>query len=122
MLSSGARLLVVGDQPLLGQVDDQLWAHGRDAFLPHGVASQGRPEAQPVLLSEAVEPLNGATNIALIDGLWRDAALDFARAFHFFDETHIVAARTAWKALAGREGVERRYWKQNEGGRWEQAA
>ena len=48
--------------------------------------------------------------------------LGFDRAFHFFDEEHIRAARLAWKGLAGREGLERRYWKQNDAGRWEQAA
>ena len=51
-----------------------------------------------------------------------DAALDFDRAFHFFDDDHIAAARIAWKSLAARDGVERRYWKQNDAGRWEQAA
>ncbi len=122
MLSGGGRLLVVGGQPLLGQVDGLLWSYARDAFLPHVLASQPAAEAQPVLLSETVEPANGAQNVALIDGTWRDAALDFARALHFFDEAHIAPAREAWKSLAGREGVERRYWKQNESGRWAQAA
>jgi DNA polymerase-3 subunit chi len=58
----------------------------------------------------------------LVDGEWRDAALDFDRAFHFFEDEFIRPARDAWRALGGREGVERRYWKQNDAGRWEQAA
>ena len=34
----------------------------------------------------------------------------------------IAEARAAWRALADRDDVERRYWKQNDQGRWEQAA
>ena len=77
---------------------------------------------RPVLIGEAVAPANGARFVALIDGVWRDEALDFDRAFHFFDADRIAEARAAWKALADREGIERRYWKQDENGRWSQAA
>lgn len=75
-----------------------------------------------MLIGEAVAPANGARFVALIDGVWRDEALGFERAFHFFGADHIAEARTAWKALADRESVERRYWKQDENGRWNQAA
>lgn len=104
------------------QVDAQLWSYSRDAFLPHGMMGQGSSEAQLVLLSETAKAANGARNIALIDGNWREEALAFERAFHFFDEARITDARAAWKALGGRDGVERRYWKQTEAGRWQQAA
>jgi DNA polymerase-3 subunit chi len=57
----------------------------------------------------------------IADGEWRDAALSFDRAFHLFDGSTVEQARLAWKLLSGREGVERRYWRQ-EGGRWVQAA
>ena len=53
------------------------------------------------------------------DGRWRDAALGFDRAFYLFDADTLEAARLAWKLLAGREGVERRYWAQ-ESGKWVQ--
>jgi DNA polymerase-3 subunit chi len=75
-----------------------------------------------MLISADTVAANGARNIALVDGLWRDEALSFDRVFHFFDEEKIVEARAAWKGLADREGVERRYWKQNDSGRWEKAA
>jgi DNA polymerase-3 subunit chi len=39
-----------------------------------------------------------------------------------FDEEAIREARLAWKTLGDRDGVERRYWRQNDAGRWEQAA
>jgi DNA polymerase-3 subunit chi len=53
----------------------------------------------------------------IADGQWRDAALAYDRAFHLFDVNSLEAARLAWKLLAGREGVERRYWAR-EGGKW----
>jgi len=69
-----------------------------------------------VLISTTCEALNGARNVALADGAWRDAALDFDRAFHFFDESTIEAARIAWKGLRDKSGVTRTYWTQSEEG------
>lgn len=124
VLESGQRLLVVSardDQR--AAIDRALWDYAPDSFLPHAVAGSIDDAAQPVLIAADSEAAaNGARHVALIDGEWRDAALGFDRAFHFFDEGAIAAARAAWKALADRDGVERRYWKQDERGRWSQAA
>jgi DNA polymerase-3 subunit chi len=123
VLSSGARLLIVtrDDQQRVA-LDRLLWDYAPESFLPHARAGEGDDTAQPVLIAPDINAANGAKHIALVDGEWRDEALDFERAFHFFDEDGIGAARAAWKGLAAREGVERRYWKQNDAGRWEQAA
>lgn len=123
VLASGARLLIVsGDAGQRGQLDQLLWTYADDSFLPHGEVDAGDDTVQPVLIAPDVNAANGARHIALVDGQWREDALDFERAFHFFDDHAIAAARAAWKGLADREGVERRYWKQNDAGRWEQAA
>jgi DNA polymerase-3 subunit chi len=120
LLEEGQRLLVVADMPLLERLDEQLWAYASDAFLPHGQAAGGAGETQPILLSESVDPVNGAGNIALADGLWREEALTFERAFYFFDSGRLDDARTAWRALKGKAGPGLRYWKQDERGRWVQ--
>ena len=120
VLASGERLLVVAEAGLLDRLDEQLWGYDREAFLPHGRRGGAAPEAQPILLSSTVEPLNGATHIALADGEWRDEALNFARAFYFFDEGHLDVARASWRALKDRAEVETRYSKQDERGRWVQ--
>jgi DNA polymerase III subunit chi len=117
VLGSGERLLIVAEERLLDGLDTQLWSYAREAFLPHG---RDTAETQPILLSASAEPLNGATNIALADGRWREEALGFTRAFYFFDAGHLDEARTSWRALKDREGVERRYWKQDERGKWVQ--
>lgn len=123
VVEGGGRLLVVAaDNGLLERLDQALWAYADDSFLPHArAAGQPADAAQPVLLSSAADPANGARLIALADGQWREEALAFDRAFHLFDEAGLAPARAAWKGLAGREEVERRYWKQSAAGRWEQA-
>ena len=123
IVGDGGRLLVVvRDGAQAAAVEKLLWSYSPDSFLPHAVAGAGEDAAQPVLIATGVEPSNAARHVALVDGTWRDEALGFDRAFHFFDEGAIEEARAAWKALADREGVERRYWKQLETGGWEQAA
>ena len=121
VVGGGDRLLVVtGNDEQAGQIDRLLWAYKPDAFLPHARIGMGDDSAQPILIAPDVNAANRARHIALIDGEWRDGALDFDRAFHFFDDETVRAARLTWKALGDREGVERRYWKQNDAGRWEQ--
>ncbi|WP_298671348.1 DNA polymerase III subunit chi [uncultured Sphingomonas sp.] len=123
VVASGNRLLIVaaGEQQRIA-LDRLLWSYAPDSFLPHAQAGAGDDGAQPVLIAAEVDPANGAKHVALVDGAWRDAALAFERAFHFFDEETIEAARAAWRGLQAHEGVERRYWKQNDAGRWEQVA
>ena len=120
LLAGGERLLIVAGPELLARLDELLWSYGRESFLPHGAADQPRAEEQPILLSTEPAPANGAGNIALADGEWRDEVLAFARVFYFFDESRRDVARASWAALKGREGVERRYWKQDERGKWVQ--
>lgn len=123
VVADGGRLLVVADDDdARVALDRQLWGYAPDSFLPHAQAGAGDDAAQPVLIAGDVTPGNGARFVALVDGRWRDAALGFDRAFHFFGDDDIEAARAAWRSLAGRDDVQRRYWKQTEAGRWEQAA
>ncbi|MFV0622544.1 DNA polymerase III subunit chi [Sphingomonas sp. ac-8] len=123
VVAGGGRLLVVAEPDEARQALDRcLWSYAPESFLPHAQAGGEHDARQPVLIAGAVDPANGARNVALADGVWRDEALDFDRAFHFFDDERIVEARQAWRALGDRPEVSRRYWKQNEGGRWEQAA
>jgi DNA polymerase-3 subunit chi len=120
LLGDGGRLLVVaGEEALAARLDLELWRYAADAFLPHGRSGGEGDADQPVLISpEATPPANGARNIALADGVWRDEALGFDRSFYLFDDATIAGARGAWRALGEREDVVRRFWKQDEEGRW----
>ena len=123
VVEGGGRLLVVAESEIQRiALDKLLWTYAPESFLPHGQAGGEGDSLQPILIAATPEPTNAARNIALADGLWREEALGFDRAFHFFDGDRLAEARLAWKALADRDGIERRYWKQNDAGKWEQAA
>jgi DNA polymerase-3 subunit chi len=117
VLGADGRLLVVAeDEPHLARLDRQLWDGGA-TFLPHAVAGGADDSRQPILLSTSPDAPNQARNMLIADGIWRDAALTYDRSFYLFDAANVVAARLAWKLLAGREGVERFHWAQ-EDGKW----
>lgn len=118
LLAQDRRLLIVAaDDHQLARLDRLLWDQGPASFLPHGIAGGPDDARQPILLSTSPDAPNLARNMLIADGEWRDAALDYERSFYLFDQATLEGARLAWKLLAGREGVERRYWAQ-EGGRW----
>ena len=118
VLETNGRLLVVADdETFLARLDRMLWDQGPSSFLPHGVAGGVDDARQPILLSNSPDAPNQARNMLIADGSWREAALTYDRGFYLFDDATLEEARLAWKLLAGRSGVERRYWAQ-EGGKW----
>ena len=122
VLADGGRLLVVaGDAAQAGRLDLGLWDYKPEAFLPHGIAGGDADAVQPILIACDVAAANGARNVALADGVWREAALGFDRVFHLFDDETVAAARTAWRALGAQDGLVRNFWRQEEG-KWTKVA
>jgi DNA polymerase-3 subunit chi len=119
--ADGRLLIVAGDEAYLTRLDRILWDQGPTSFLPHGIAGGADDARQPILLSTSPDAPNQARNMIIADGEWRDAALTYDRSFYLFDDPTLEGARLAWKLLAGRGGVERRYWAQVEG-KWKQQA
>ena len=118
VLEGDGRLLIIAeDEAQLARLDRILWDQGSASFLPHGVAGGADDARQPILLSSSPDAPNQARNMLIADGQWREAALTYDRSFYLFDSDTLEGARLAWKLLAGRDGVERRYWAR-EGGRW----
>jgi len=113
----GRLLIVAGDEALLARLDRILWDQGGSSFLPHGLAGGSDDARQPILLSTSPDAPNHARNMLIADGGWREAALTYDRSFYLFDDGTLDGARLAWKLLAGREGIERRYWAQ-EASKW----
>lgn len=120
ILDDGGRLLVVS------QAEDQrkrisrgLWSAGAETYLANDEAQAHLPQVQPILLSDACDALNGARYIALADGVWRDEALEFERAFYFFDDETLDEARQSWRLLSKADAVTPRFWRQD-GGKWRQ--
>ncbi|UKK85490.1 DNA polymerase III subunit chi [Sphingopyxis sp. BSN-002] len=121
ILGNGDRLLVVAAPAMQRQsIDEALWTLQPAGFLPHGNAGSPDEAIEPILLAGTLDavPPNGATHIALADGEWREEALAFERTFLLFDNSRIDDARATWRALAARDDVDNRFWKQDENGRW----
>lgn len=120
ILDDGGRLLVVSaDDAQLGKLSVALWSAKPESFIAHQRSGEGDDSLQPVLLANEAVASNSARMIALADGEWRDQVLNFDRAFYLFPPEKTDNARTAWRALADKPDVERRYWKQD-GGKWRQ--
>jgi DNA polymerase-3 subunit chi len=113
--NDGRLLIVASDDAFLARLDRILWDQGGTSFLPHGLAGGADDVRQPILLSTSADAPNQARNMLIADGTWREAALTYDRSFYLFDDSTLEGARLAWKLLAGREGVERRYWAQDSG-------
>ena len=116
-LKAGERMLVVSeDAGQLERISEALWTKVPESFLAHGMAGGEHDARQPILLSHEPVPANGARYLALADGVWREFD-DVARVFLLFPPERIDDARATWRMLGGREGAERKYWRQ-EGGKW----
>ncbi|MCL6250722.1 DNA polymerase III subunit chi [Altererythrobacter sp. KTW20L] len=121
-MGQGQRLLVVSaDVEQVARLDAALWEAFPDEFLAHGFSGGPHDARQPILLSDRCEAANGATLVALADGLWREEAESFERALLFFDEEGRSAARATWRLFDGREDVSREF-HELENGRWIQKA
>ena len=118
ILDQRQRLVIVSaDKGHLDLISKALWAWKPDSFLAHQIAGEGDDSIQPILLSHAPIAANAAKFIALADGIWRDEAISFDRAFYLFPPERTDDARMAWRALGDTADVDRRYWKQD-GGKW----
>ena len=118
LLATDARLIVVAeDEVFLARLNRLLWDQGSTSFLPHGLAGGPDDSRQPVLLSTSPDAPNLARNMLIADGIWRESALSYDRSFFLFDNATLDGAREAWKSLAAKDGIERRYWAQ-ENGKW----
>lgn len=109
-------LVVAADPAQRAAISAALWQAGAESFLAHGEAGAPGAERQPILLAAEPKAANGASHLILADGTFRETE-GFARVFLLFPPDGARAARDAWRAQDGREGVERAYYAQEEG-RW----
>ncbi len=105
-------------------LDLALWTYRDGSFLPHGTASDGPPEEQPVFLTTDTDTLNSATVRFFVDGSDADDLTPFERVVYLFDgrdEAAVSNARSQW-SKAKEAGHEVTYWQQSGQGRWERKA
>ena len=124
-LDRGWRAVVqVGNSERLEALDAHLWTYADDSFLPHGTAKDGPPDRQPILLTLDQENANGAGVRFLLDGADMEAYAGYVRIVVIFDgrdEEAVAAARAQWQRVKA-QGCKATYWRQSDGGRWEQKA
>ena len=124
-LGVGARALVVsGSADRMAALDSHLWTYDLGSWLPHGSGADPHAADQPIWLStEDIAP-NAATFLFLTDGMASARLTAFERVFDLFDgrdDEAVAAARDRWRT-AKAEDHTLSYWRQDERGRWEQAA
>lgn len=119
VLADGRRAVVVATSPMrVEALDRGLWTFSNESFLPHGSAAEGRPERQPVWLTEQDENPNGAAVAILVDGAEIAAPAAFERCIHLFDARDPPAreaSRLRWKQWTD-TGAKPSYWACSPGG------
>jgi DNA polymerase-3 subunit chi len=124
-LERGWRAVVqAGSDERVEALDTALWTYREDSFLPHGTASLGHPERQPVYLTTGEGNPNEAAIRFLVDGAEPGDLSGYERAVYLFDGRDAEAvehARAQWMA-AKEAGHAVTYWQQNERGKWEKKA
>ena len=121
-LAAGQRALVLGSNaPELEALSTALWA--QPGWLPHGSASDGDADLQPIWLSTEALSANGARFLFLVDNAETDHVKDYDRVFDLFDGNNpeaVAAARVRWKT-AKDAGHTLAYWQQTESS-WQKKA
>lgn len=122
-LGLGWRVVIRGsDRKALERLDERLWLHPEDSFLPHAMAGGAQDADQPVLLTQGAAIPNAARALLALDGagvtVEEIAALE--RTWIVFDGSDPAAMETAraqWRDLTAR-GAEAEYWSEASG-RWQ---
>ena len=124
-LERGWRAVVqAGSQERVEALDTVLWTYREDSFLPHGTASDGHPEAQPIYLTSGPDTPNNANIRFFVDGSHAEDLSPYERVVYLFDghdEEAVEQARSQW-SKARESGHDVTYWQQNAQGKWEQKA
>jgi DNA polymerase-3 subunit chi len=114
-LAAGFRIVVLaGSGERVDHLDALLWTYDEASFLPHGSRRDGRPELQPIWLTESDENPNAADMLVLTDGAVSSRLAEYRRCLDLFDgsdETALGAARERWR-LAKAAGYAPTYWQQ----------
>jgi DNA polymerase-3 subunit chi len=117
-------LVVTQSEEQLQRLNDLLWSYDPGSFLPHGSTADGNIEQQPILLSTATTPVNGAGILAITHGQIPENPEQFDRILDLFDGRDAQAVEHARQRWVGYKsaGHPLTYHRQTERGGWEQAA
>ncbi|GGE00681.1 DNA polymerase III, chi subunit [Gemmobacter megaterium] len=122
-LGLGWRVVIRGtNRAGLERLDERLWLHPEDSFLPHAMAGGAQDADQPVLLTDSAAIPNAAQALLTLDGaeVTAEEVAMLERTWIVFDGGDPAAMETAraqWRALTA-AGAEAEYWSEASG-RWQ---
>ena len=109
------------DQETAEVVDDFLWSHREDCFIPHSVKKHGEFFFDPILVTTDLDECYEHNVLLALNGVlikeedWRR----FAKIYYFFDDQDMKEkenARSMWKSFSSLD-IECKYWI-NEKNKW----
>lgn len=111
-----------GSAERLAALGSHLWTYRDDAFLPHGEASDGHAEHQPIYLTTGPEKPNAPDVLILVDraaveAMELTAHQRIVTIFDGHDSGAVEEARGLWKKAVA-AGCIAQYWAEDERGRW----
>ncbi|ABK45171.1 DNA polymerase III, chi subunit [Magnetococcus marinus MC-1] len=115
--------IVVEDRQQAQGLDEHLWRHPPDSFLPHATSVDPFPEAQPILISEQPVDPNGATVVVMLTPVPLENLDQFDTVVDFVpdDPQAKRASRLRYKHYKDAQ-CQMEYWIQTPKGQWERAA
>ena len=123
---AGKKVLIYCPNPAASAIDDALWSHDPESWLPHGLDAAPGAELAPVwVCSDMVSNPIEADYVMLLHGAVPQSWEGFERAFLIFDgksDAQLQQARSHWQNWKIRSETELAYFAQTTDGRWEKKA
>lgn len=121
---AGKKVLIQCPRPAAEAIDDALWTHDPESWLPHGLDDAPGADRSGIWINSGVEgnPVS-AEFLFLLHGAERPDMGGFERVFNLFDgrsEAQVAQAREQWRSWKASEDLTMRYFAQDDTGRWEQ--
>lgn len=120
-LGSGHKIVVRTDNEKDAErLNAHLWTYGAESFLPHGTKKDGKPEDQPIWITDKDENPNEATVLILTNGTSTENMDSYTLCCEMLDGHDPAAvsnARSKWKTYKD-AGHDVTYWQQSHNG-WE---
>ena len=124
--AAGKKVLILCPKPAAVSVDDALWSHEADGWIPHGLDDGDGVEFANVWISSdmSVNRIK-ADFLFLLHGSEPTSWDGFSRVFCLFDgrsEAQLQQARSQWKQWKAGTDFDLGYFAQNVEGGWEKKA
>ncbi len=124
-LAGGHKMIVkFPDTESAERMNQHLWTYDPNGFIPHGSKKDGYDSHQPIWLTDQDDNPNGAKTVFTVNNATCEKLENYDLYCHMFDgfnQDMVQNARERWKLYKDRDFT-LTYWKQDETGKWSQAA